>query len=294
MQRTNCLAVTVLIAMGLCCDHANSQETSKQEIEVRIAGPFQSAVQDKRLQNFLREPFAFDWDSETTATDIQEDMSTCVPFLVDHRALGEIGWSADDALNSDFSWQSKKKPVPKSDKKHLLETYLDPFASAKPNVKAKNQLVRWWDAVGESTSFATLTGKQPTTNAAMLFHFLDNSDLTVHNRAGQWMITTQQRAEEQQGVRLYDVTKITSIDSAVLAAKVPSAGFATGDISGSFRDDDSLIGVIETSIDADSWEALGGPSTNRVFTNNDRSWLVVTACVTTHWKIEAFLNEVSR
>ncbi len=298
MQRTNSLLIawmmTVFFAIGLSKDSATAQQ-----IEVRFANPFQAEEQDERLQKFLRERYKFAWNAATTPVDIQKDLSTCVPFQVDYRALREIGISADAPVFSAYRGpENTLKPKAQSDSDPFASDF-DPFASdvrTKPQqsdaitVVSKQQTKPWWTRSDDLT-ISRPSDSQPTvTNAAKLFCFLNASDLTVHNRAGQWLITTQEAADYSQSTRLYDVTKIASVKP--IDKSISGSGyFDYGD--GLWRDD-SVVDVILRSIDPDTWESLGGPSVQQIFTVNDRHWLVITTCTTTHWKIQAFLNELTR
>lgn len=311
MQRINYLATAALFAIGLNCSHANSQENGvqhvgKDRIEVRIAGPFQNAQHDMRLQKFLREPYAFEWDFQTTASQIAKDLSSCVPFFVDHHSLEEIGLSADTVVHSAFQGQTtKKQKAPSKPSK----SNFDPFAPKKPDrntnpttkkkatatASSEGQTVRWWDKVGGPSSPAKRGPNRDTTNAAMLFHFLDSADLTIQSRAGQWLITTEEGAEQTQAARLYDVTRIASVRD-VRPASEPSAatfGFC-GSVSPRRLDQDSLTQSIQTSIVPEVWECLGGPSTLNYLVVDGRLWLVVNTSVTVHWQVEAFLNQLVR
>ena len=298
MQRTNSLLIawmmTVFCAIGL-----SKVAATAQQIEVRFASPFQAEEQDERLQKFLRERYKFAWNAATTPVDIQKDLSTCVPFQVDYRALREIGISADAPVFSAYRGpENTLKPKAQSDSDPFASDF-DPFASdvrPKPQqsdaitVVSKQQTKPWWTRSDDLT-ISRPSDSQPTvTNAAKLFCFLNASDLTVHNRAGQWLITTQEAAEYSQSTRLYDVTKIASVKP--VDKSISGSGyFDYGD--GLWRDD-SVVDVILRSIDPDTWESLGGPSVQQIFTVNDRHWLVITTCTTTHWKIQAFLNELTR
>lgn len=318
MQRTNYLATAALIAICFSYGHANSQEhgvqygvqhVDKGKVEVRIAGPFQVAEHDKRLQEFLRTSYTFQWDHQTTASDIAKDLSICVPFFVDHRALEEIGLVADAVVHSAFQSQATKKKKTNKAPPKPTKTNIDPFAIIKPDPNTKGsvksratppadtqgQLVRWWDKPSEASFPTTLSAKKDIANAAMLFHFLDASDLTIHNRAGQWLITTRERAEETQATRLYDVTRITPIGDVRPANEQPVATFGfCGSVSPRSLDRNSLTQSIQTSIAPDVWECLGGPSTLDYIKVDGRIWMVVNTTVTVHWRVEAFLNQLAR
>ena len=298
MQRTNSLLIawmmTVFCAIGL-----SKVAATAQQIEVRFASPFQAEEQDERLQKFLRERYKFAWNAATTPVDIQKDLSTCVPFQVDYRALREIGISADAPVFSAYRGpENTLKPKAQSDSDPFASDF-DPFASdvrPKPQqsdaitVVSKQQTKPWWTRSDDLTISRPSDGQPTVTNAAKLFCFLNASDLTVHNRAGQWLITTQEAAEYSQSIRLYDVTKIASvkpIDKSI-------SGSGNFDYVDGLLRDDSVVQVILSTIDPETWESLGGPSTQQIFTVNDRHWLVITTCTTTHWKIQALLNQLTR
>ena len=97
------------------------------------------------------------------------------------------------------------------------------------------------------------------TNAAVLFHGLSNADLVIATWSGRWLITTEEAAEENLSTRLYDVTPITDIQhsrpSDVIRGRMKSqsSGFGSAIISSA----DTLIDVVQTAVDPDTWEVLG-------------------------------------
>lgn len=100
-------------------------------------------------------------------------------------------------------------------------------------------------------------------------------DLTLMIRHGHVVITTEYAAEEDLATRIYDVTPLLG------------PGKSPDDLQ-------RVIGMIETTIDCDTWEALGGNSTLVPLQVRDRSWLVVSTMTVTHWKIQRLLDQLNQ
>jgi hypothetical protein len=97
---------------------------------------------------------------------------------------------------------------------------------------------------------------------------LDGVTYTVQNETLR--VTSLEAAEAQPLVRVY---------------WLEGTGFPASDMS-------SLIGLIQASIDADTWEALGGPSQMSPIGNSIRPGIVVTTTYRTHNQIESLLSRL--
>ena len=232
-------------------------------ITMRIADPFADPEQEKSLLRFLQEPYTFQWKESTTLLEVTSDLSSRIPFHLDVRSLEEIGLASDLTLPHAFTTASKKGDA--------------------SNVPDGGPAVLPWWRKSETTSTKS---SNRATNAAVLFQILDEFDMTIQYRFGQWRLTTIEIAEMRPSTRLYDVTTLVSA----------SVGKVDHGPKGSSRvlRDDSLIEVIETSIDPDTWETLGGPSSIQIHTIGNRHWLILSTMITTHWKAHALLNQLAQ
>jgi hypothetical protein len=97
---------------------------------------------------------------------------------------------------------------------------------------------------------------------------LDGVTYTVQNETLR--VTSLEAAEAHPLVRVY---------------WLEGTGFPASDMS-------SLIGLIQASIDADTWEALGGPSQMSPIGNSIRPGIVVTTTYRTHHQIESLLSRL--
>ncbi len=257
---------------------------SGKPVAVRSADPFARPDQERTLLKFLNEPYTYQWDSQTTVSDIGRDVGKQIALQVDHRALEEIGLTADSLV------------FPESDKKKrpAEATSENPFADHPPPSPAtlltsQSSEPRWWDKK------ITTTPAKQMTNAAVLFHGLSNAELVIATWSGRWLITTEQAAEENLSTRLYDVTPIAGIQDSrpahVFRGQMDSqsSGFGGAIMSS----DHTLSDVVQTTVDPERWEMLGGPSTCRTVVINNRTWLVTSAPVMTHWKVQALLNQLN-
>ncbi|NND98957.1 MAG: hypothetical protein HKN47_16695 [Pirellulaceae bacterium] len=300
-----CLALLLAVAYapGICAQHGFDQGASlapqrlsqpNRPIVSRLVDPFLTTQHERELKTFLRSPVQsgerdFAWDASTTLIDIQRALATHVEIQIDHRALDEIGLSASDRVFPALSPQLNRS-VP--------DALIDPFAngpdsalqstsvstSAAPVPDAGPRVVRqWWktDATVQRINSATV--------ASRLFYFLDQLDLTLAIRMGQPLITTVDRADECLCTCVYDVTPLAAVQPAAqrqMGRPIDHLGAA------SYRDD-GLITLIEYTIDPETWESMGGPSTNQMFSCNDRHLMVFSAKLTTHWKIQALLDRLN-
>lgn len=249
-------------------------------VAVRIADPFARVDQERALLKLLNEPHKFGWGSKTSISDIGRDLGKHIALQIDHRALDEIGLTADERVFT--------ASAPRFKKTRPAETPAeDPFAyrpspSSEAELNSTPPEPRWWDRK------STTTPAGPLTNAAVLFHGLSNADLVIATWSGQWLITTQQAAEENLSARLYDVTPIADIRNPHRSHRVNSRVGRPKNSS-----DGTLIDVIQTAIAPDSWDVFGGLSNCRAVVIGGCTWLVVSAPVTTHWKIQALLNRLN-
>jgi hypothetical protein len=260
---------------------------SGKPVAVRIADPFARLDQERALLKFLNEPHTYGWDSQTTVSDIGRDVGKHIALRIDHRALEEIGLTADELVFPKSGASAKKKRPARTPTE-------DPFAdhpaqSPATFVTSKSPEQHWWDRK------PTTTPAEQMTNAAVLFHGLSNADLVIATWSGRWLITTDEAAEENLSTRLYDVTPIADIQdsrpSHVVRDRMTSqsSGFGRPMMSSG----DALIDVVQTAVDPNTWEVLGGPSTCRAVVISGRTWLVMSTPVTTHWKVQALLNQLN-
>lgn len=259
-----------------------------KSVAVRIADPFARPDQERALLKFLNDQHTCGWDNQTTVSDIARDIGKHIALRIDHRALEEIGLTADVLAFPSSGANAKNKRPTRSPTE-------DPFAENPPQSPAtfltsKSPEQHWW-----SRTPATTRAEQMT-NAAVLFHGLHNTDLVIATWSGRWLITTAETAEENLSTRLYDVTPIADIrdgrPSHVVGGRMNSQSSAFG--RASMSSDDSLMDLVQTLVDPNTWEVLGGSSTCRVAVISGRTWLVMSAPVTTHWKVEALLNQLNR
>lgn len=96
---------------------------------------------------------------------------------------------------------------------------------------------------------------------------LSDLDLTYTVVGESLVVTTVEAAEEHLATRIY---------------WLEGTGFAVGDDN---RDFQSIIDLIQTSIEPDTWEALGGPSTMAPV-NSTRPALMISTTYTVHENIE--------
>lgn len=128
---------------------------------------------------------------------------------------------------------------------------------------------RWWRPAQQALSI-----RRPSI-AVDLISRLRVLDLTLMIRHGHVVITTEYAAEEDLATRIYDVTPLLG--------------------PGKSPDDLQRVSVmIETTIDCDTWESLGGSSTINLLQVRERSWLVVSAMTITHWKIQRLLDRLNQ
>ena len=209
----------------------------------------------------------------------------------------DIGLSGEVVpLSGDQRRKPSKKAPPSA-----ASPIADPFAvqdkeagehdqKKQENVKAdsllmvRNSTNKWW-ATGRSDR----SSNPVVTNGAKLFHYLDSCDLALNVQHGQLKITTLEQAEQACCVRIYDVTPLVDFADRIEIGSDP-VFFGHG---GTFHDYQSLSNLIRTTVDPDTWESLGGPSTIAPFSTANRCWLVVSVPLAIHWKIEGLLNRLN-
>ncbi len=281
-------------------------------IESHFVDPFLTSRQIERIQEFLGQPTVFQWDGETTILQIQQDLARHLPVELDVRSLEEIGLtSAEIPLPGErraITAEQAKGHATDPFGKPVPDNGVDPFGGAnavsgreadnQPEAKVDNEPavatprslsaprpnLRWW-----ASSSAEKTDEIVVTNGAKLFQYLDSVELTLHFEKGLLKITTVERAEWNGCLRVYDVTPL--VDSRNRNALATERRFGQDPEQ---AESDSLIELIETSVEPDTWEMMGGPSTIASYTTANRRWLVVNASLPTHWKIDALLNRLNQ
>ena len=268
-------------------------------ITSKFVDPLMTTRQFAQIFEFLNKPCEFDWNAATTVRDIHRDLARHLSIEIDFHSLEEIGVDVDQAIYPELA--SKSFPVTSSSKTVTRDPFADDLQSAikgdhvqsvikvgssEANQPSSRQTSsnQWWRSghIDESKQ-----GR--ASNGARLFHFLDRLDLSVNVRLGQLSITTYECAE-RGCVRVFDVTPLVDIREAGEVTGLHRFGSPDHD---KFRDYQSLIDVIQTSIDPDTWEALGGPSTIAPFSTPRRCCLVVCAPLVQQWKIGALLERLN-
>lgn len=264
-------------------------------ISMEFVDPFMTTRQAELIQQFLRQPYGFQWNGETTLVDIQTDLSKHLAVELDVRALEEIGLSGD------------VKPVPVTPRKKLATSNtksMDPFGrpgriddeEAKSDEKEEDtdsettesnvspSVSRWW-----ADDTRDDRGKSVRTNGGVLFHYLDSVDLTLNIQNGLLKITTMEAAEQACCTWVYDVTSL--VDQGQRHDTLPGVGAGIPDARNKYQ---GLIDLLQTSVVPDTWEALGGPSTIALYSHDQRGRLVVNTPLVIHWKIAGLLNRLNR
>jgi len=129
--------------------------------------------------------------------------------------------------------------------------------------------VRALEDMGLSTDQrVTYTDRASATLGQALLLVLEDLDLTLSLRNGWLRITTNEAAEEKLPTRVYDVT----------------AWFSANEAPFNLRE------TIVLSIDPDTWEELGGPSSMKLQRIGRSRLLVISAPTLVQWKVDALLN----
>jgi hypothetical protein len=115
---------------------------------------------------------------------------------------------------------------------------------------------------------------------ANLMHSLDENDLTFRISSGKLIITTKTDAESEDNLatRVYDVTPIVIIRN---IGRQSSTDFNT------------LMQSIQTIIEPNGWEALGGPSTIFPSTVRDRALLTISTTTVVHLQVQSYLSHLN-
>lgn len=214
--------------------------------------------------------------------------------MIDYEALEEIGLSGDSAIHPELA--EKRSAPPDAVKPDAQDPFADSstVAVSAPRENSAAETIDEHSHVASKASSATgkwwrqrhseVANRQRASNAARLFYFLDRLDLTLNVRLGQLQITTQELAEQHCCMCIFDVTPLVDRREGRYQAGLEDFS------QGSWRDFQSLMDVIQTTVDPDTWEALGGPSTISPYSTRDRRWLVVASPLVQLWEIEAVLT----
>jgi hypothetical protein len=263
-------------------DHSRQRTEAGGPVVSFPVDPFMTAQQEGKIYQFMRRPCRFDWNGKTTLVDIQRDLAEHVAIEIDWRAFEEIGIDPKEAVYPDLAVEPERTavPVPASNRDPFSPTAI---ATSEPsaNDETNDPDRMWW-----RKHKMTISPSEVST-AARLLYFLDQLDSTITIRLGQLILTTQERAEQHCCVRIYDVTPIVTL-------QLPGQYLGRALNNGSSVDDQSLINMIQTAVDPDTWECMGGPSTMQVFACRDRQWLVTTVTLVRHWRIQELLNKINQ
>ena len=133
---------------------------------------------------------------------------------------------------------------------------------------------KWW------TSGRAVAGGQPHRwLGAVLQNMLEPHGLTLEIRGGQFIISTSDYIEEYLALRIYDVRPLVQPMNASDA---------------NYKEFDSLMNVIQTNINPDTWEMLGGPSTMSVYSVHGHDWMMVNAPTMVHLRLQRLLDDLNQ
>ncbi|TWU18838.1 hypothetical protein [Allorhodopirellula heiligendammensis] len=118
----------------------------------------------------------------------------------------------------------------------------------------------------------------PQTLLVHLSSALEDLDCVVEVRHGVVRITTKDTADNRLPVRIYDVSSLTG----------------DGDVREKLIATKFLSHTIQTVIEPDDWEVLGGVSVIQLFPMKDKQLLCVATRTQTHWRLQAFLDQLQR
>ena len=189
------------------------------------------------------------------------DLSEQVPVFLDQRALDEIGIDPDSPIGAG------------------VMTHEHASTRQRDSERAK-----WW----QQDETAVMEGR-PSLIVDVLNRVRD-LHLTVMIVRGHVILTTVEAAEDDLATRIYDVTPLISIRPRASWDSV-SRSNGIGETSPDFE---SLMDMIETSIDPETWERLGGNSTIISSTVRGRQWIVVSTTSMTHWKLQRLLDQLNQ
>ncbi len=111
-----------------------------------------------------------------------------------------------------------------------------------------------------------------------LLSVLEELGCVVEIRHGVVRITTEDAADERLPVRVYDITPLMGDRNA--RENIAATGV--------------LMSTIQTVIEPDGWETLGGSSVIKFYPVKDRLLFCVATRTQTHWQLKAFLDQLQR
>lgn len=217
-----------------------------------LAEPFVSSDQEKAVFEFMNRPCKFQWDGASTIEEMRGDLAKHVPVVIDSAGLAEVGIKTNACFGSKGSGQLGL----------LARTTVTDADDSKP---------KWWRQGGG------VTGDLHVTNGARILFLLNQMDLTMNFQNGQLAITTPENAEQSLLTGVYDVSRL-----AVQTKDAAAEGF--------FAESMSLMDVLKSTVEPDTWEELGGPSTMVRIESLGRIRLVVSAPLLVHWRLRALLQ----
>ncbi len=223
--------------------------------------PLMSVKQERLLSVALMKPSPFHWVPGMPLSQMAAELSEQVPVFLDQRALEEIGIDPDSPIGAGVMTHERAR----SQRRHA-------------------ERARWWQQ-----DEAAVTEGRPSLIVDVLNRVRD-LHLTLMIVRGQVILTTIEAAEDDLATRIYDVTPLISMRP---RAPWDSVSRSTG-IGETSPDFESLMDMIETSIDPDTWERLGGNSTIIASTIRDRQWIVVSTTSMTHWKLQRLLDRLNQ
>ncbi len=256
---------------------------SGKSVAVRIADPFAIAEQERALIRYLNATIDPSWDRVYTIVDLQRELQTCHVIRVDVHALDVAGLSLDSPVFlghqavSPKSLRTQNNSDDPFSSQAIASQREEPTAEVASSPSGKG----WWKQQWKAHTFRS--ENRSRTNAAVLFESLASLELCLTTRMGQWIITTEDFAEDHPSNRLYDVTPFSDLE-----ISEPAYGF--GRLA---SPPNSLVELVEETVEPDNWISNGGLSTCRVVRTGGRCWLVVSAPVMTQWKVQSLLNQLN-
>ncbi|MEO1526966.1 MAG: hypothetical protein AAFX06_16125 [Planctomycetota bacterium] len=257
----------------------------------RPCDPLMTAERESELISILYRENPFDWSRETTLQRVAESLSTLAPVRIDVRALDEIG--LDPNLKVIDRTYGLMKVESKSESPTAAAQDASPRATESPTELRTEPATtsKWWSSkVTPSNTIRTRSpaarssrrSRTPATRSlcAVLESMFQDYELVLEIRGGQFLITTSDEAEYSPITRLYDVRPI-----------VQPTNF--GNLSG-YKDFDSIINFIQTTVAPDAWEALGGNSTMTVYSVHGHDWLTISTTTQIHLRIQTLLDGLNR
>ena len=122
-------------------------------------------------------------------------------------------------------------------------------------------------------------GAETMSLGANLIRILRHLDLTFLIRHGRIEILTEDEAAKDYPKRIYDITPLLSIKRQNGRAEVNT---------------DSIVEGIQSLIQPDNWEPMGGAGTIVPLVVRSRCLLVVSASTTMHLEVDQLLNQIDR